>query len=86
MVGCAVRTENKMQAIDAWCAWRTLQTPPYMNAVILRINQSFPRAEWWYEEAGGYFFATAVRCRSCRSKERERKRKARIQAGHEADA
>ena len=38
MVGCAVRTENKMQAIDAW---RTLQTLPYMNAVILRINQSF---------------------------------------------
>jgi hypothetical protein len=41
MVGCAVRTENKMQAIDAWCAWRTLQTSPYMNTVILRINQSF---------------------------------------------
>jgi len=31
-----------LQAIDAWCAWRTLQTSPYMNAVILRINQSFP--------------------------------------------
>ena len=42
--------------------------------------------KWWYEEAGGYFFATAVRCRSCRSKERERIREARIQAGHEPDA
>ena len=39
--------------------------------------------QWWYEEAGGYFLATAVRCRSCRGKERERKREARIQAGHE---
>lgn len=39
--------------------------------------------KWWYEEAGGYFFATAVRCRSCREKERERKKQARINAGHE---
>ena len=44
MVGCAVRTECKMQAIDAGCAWRTLQTSPYRYAVILRINQSFPKA------------------------------------------
>jgi hypothetical protein len=43
MVGCAVRTEKKMQAIDAGCAWRTLQTLPYMNAVILRINQGSPK-------------------------------------------
>ena len=28
IVGCAVRTENKIQAIDTWCAWRTLQTAP----------------------------------------------------------
>ena len=42
--------------------------------------------KWWYEEAGGYFFSTAVRCRKCREKERERKRKARIQAGHNKDA
>jgi hypothetical protein len=47
MVGCAVRTENKMQTIDAWCAWRTLQTSPYMYAVILRINQSFLRSDWY---------------------------------------
>ena len=33
--------------------------------------------KWWYEEAGGYFFATAVRCRKCRAKERDRKRLAR---------
>lgn len=39
--------------------------------------------KWWYEEAGGYFFATAIRCRSCREKERERKIQARIDAGHE---
>jgi len=26
-VGCAVRTENNKQAIDAGCIWRTLQTP-----------------------------------------------------------
>lgn len=39
--------------------------------------------KWWYEEAGGYFFATAVRCHACREVERERKRAARIAAGHE---
>ena len=39
--------------------------------------------KWWYEEAGGYFFSTAVRCRACRETERERKRQARITAGHE---
>lgn len=33
--------------------------------------------KWWYEEAGGYFFATAVRCRGCREKERDRKNEAR---------
>ena len=41
--------------------------------------------KWWYEEAGGYFFSGAVRCRSCREKEHERKRMARIQAGHEPE-
>lgn len=41
--------------------------------------------KWWYEEAGGYFFAGAVRCRDCHIKERERKRQARIAAGHEQD-
>jgi hypothetical protein len=24
-VGCAVRTGKKIQAVDSWCAWRTLQ-------------------------------------------------------------
>ena len=38
--------------------------------------------KWWYEEAGGYFFATALRCRDCRARERERKLEARIGAGH----
>jgi len=33
--------------------------------------------KWWYEEAGGYFFATAVRCRECRAKERHRKQETR---------
>lgn len=40
--------------------------------------------KWWYEEVGGYFFATARRCRACRKKEQERKRQARIRAGHES--
>ena len=35
-VGCAVRTEKKLQAVDSWCAWRTLQTWLYLNAMILR--------------------------------------------------
>jgi hypothetical protein len=33
--------------------------------------------KWWYEEAGGYFFATAIRCRPCRQQERQRKAEAR---------
>jgi len=40
--------------------------------------------KWWYEKEGGYFFATAVRCRSCRAEERKRKNEARIRAGHES--
>jgi hypothetical protein len=39
--------------------------------------------KWWYEAAGGYFFATAVRCRACRERERERIQEARIGAGHQ---
>jgi hypothetical protein len=31
-----VRTEKNMQAVDSWCAWRTLQTWLYLNAMILR--------------------------------------------------
>ena len=41
--------------------------------------------KWWYEEAGGYFFSTATRCRDCRAKERQRKAEARRQAGHEPE-
>ena len=33
--------------------------------------------KWWYEEAGGYFFSIAKRCRKCRRKERDRKDLAR---------
>lgn len=33
--------------------------------------------KWWYEEAGGNLESRAVRCRSCRIKERERKIEAR---------
>ena len=36
-----MRTEKNMQAVDSLCAWRTLQTLLYLNAMILRINQSF---------------------------------------------
>lgn len=39
--------------------------------------------KWWYEEAGGYFFAGATRCRNCRQVERDRKNEARRTAGHE---
>ncbi len=33
--------------------------------------------KWWYGEAGGYFFATAIRWRKCRAKERTRREEAR---------
>ncbi|BFM39031.1 zinc-ribbon domain containing protein [Synechocystis sp. LKSZ1] len=33
--------------------------------------------KWWYEEAGGYFFSTAIRCRPCRLQERRRQEQAR---------
>ena len=33
--------------------------------------------KWWYEEAGGYFFSMAIRCRACRKKEQTRKENAR---------
>jgi hypothetical protein len=33
--------------------------------------------KWWYEEAGGYYFSTAIRCRNCRKIENERKAEAR---------
>jgi len=39
----------------------------------------------WYEEAGGYFFSTAIRCRECRVNERERIADARLRAGHTKD-
>jgi hypothetical protein len=33
--------------------------------------------KWWYEVAGGELSSTAIRCRACRRKERERKAEAR---------
>ena len=36
-----MRTEKNVQAVDPWCARRTLQTVQYMNTRNLRINQSF---------------------------------------------
>lgn len=33
--------------------------------------------KWWYEVAKGNVFTVAVRCRSCRRREKERKTKAR---------
>jgi hypothetical protein len=33
--------------------------------------------KWWYEVAGGEIETTAIRCRRCRRKERERKSEAR---------
>jgi len=48
------------------------------------VSQTWTAAQqkWWYEDAGGYFFATAIRCRACRVKERERIAVARERAGH----
>jgi hypothetical protein len=48
------------------------------------IDQTWTAAQqkWWYEEAGGYFFATAIRCRACREKERARIDEARASSGH----
>lgn len=33
--------------------------------------------KWWYEVAKGFVYSTAVRCRSCRRRERERQAEAR---------
>ena len=43
------------------------------------VEQTWTAAQqkWWYEDAGGYFFATAIRCRPCRQKEKDRKDKQR---------
>jgi Probable zinc-ribbon domain len=51
------------------------------------IAQTWTAAQqkWWYEEAGGYFFATATRCRLCRAKERERIAEARARSGHTSE-
>jgi len=38
---------------------------------------SATQQKWWYEVAGGDVWTTAVRCRACRRKERERKNEAR---------
>lgn len=48
------------------------------------VRQTWTAAQqkWWYEDAGGYFFSTAIRCRACRAKERERVAEARVGAGH----
>lgn len=40
-------------------------------------NWTAKQQKWWYEEAGGYFFSTAVRCRQCRKKEKKRIEEAR---------
>ncbi len=33
--------------------------------------------KWWYEVAKGFAYSTAIRCRSCRRKERARREEAR---------
>ena len=45
-------------------------------------RETAAQQKWWYEEAGGYWFSTANRCRDCRAKERDRVAAARIAAGH----
>lgn len=39
---------------------------------------------WYYETTGAPYYSTAVRCRECRRAEQQRKRLARISAGHES--
>lgn len=36
------------------------------------------RQKWWYEMAKGDVFSTAIRCATCRAKERQRKDEARL--------
>ena len=54
------------------------------NCIDCGIHQVWTaqQQKWWYEEAGGYIFATANRCRTCREKERTRKSQARFDSGH----
>jgi hypothetical protein len=40
---------------------------------------------WYYEVIQAAFYRTAVRCRECRWKERERVREARRRAGHDPE-
>jgi hypothetical protein len=35
------------------------------------------RQKWWYEVAKGFVYSTAVRCRACRRRERDRRAEAR---------
>jgi len=39
--------------------------------------------QWYYEVVRAPYYQTAVRCRECRKKERQRKALARIAAGHD---
>ncbi len=49
----------------------------------VRGTWSAESQKWYYETTGGIWYGQATRCRPCRAKERERKRQARIAAGHE---
>ena len=40
-------------------------------------NWTAKQQKLWYEEAGGYFFSTAIRCRTCRKNEKKRVEDAR---------
>ena len=54
-----MRTEKKLQAVDSWYAWRTLQTWLYLNAMILRhIRASLD--EHWTLNACDHFYSTAA--------------------------
>lgn len=48
------------------------------------VAQTWTAAQqkWWYEDAGGYWFSTAIRCRACRAKERARIAEVRARSGH----
>lgn len=69
----------------------TYSTAPefYVDKVIQCIDcaasETWTAAQqkWWYEDAGGYFWATAVRCRACRKREKVRIEGARLAVGHD---
>ena len=58
-----MRTENNMQAVDSWCAWRTLQTWLFLNAMIPRIK-GYNLTDCYKDHNKGYLLACLRLCES----------------------